>query len=171
MTSSAIIAELPRMREYARYLTRDASRADDLVQDSVARAISALNGNDQPDSMRAWLFSIIRNRHIDNVRRQKIAPDGVSADALEIEHAMPDLRLEASDFLHDLDKAFNGLPDELKETMWLVGVQGYSYAETATVMEIPVGTVRSRVFRARELLRGSMSDYFPRAKGKGDGGD
>ena len=168
MTSRAILAELPRMREYARYLTRDSSNADDLVQDSVARAITALNDQDEPDSMRAWLFSIMR--------RKAAAPDGLSTDALDFEHAMPDMRLEASDFLRDLNKAFGSLPAELKETMWLVGVQGYSYAESATVMDIPVGTVRSRVFRARELLRDQMSDYFPRVQeqqdpGKGDGDD
>ena len=176
MTSRAILAELPRMREYARYLTRDSSNADDLVQDSVARAITALNDQDEPDSMRAWLFSIMRNRHIDIMRRKAAAPDGLSTDALDFEHALPDMRLEASDFLRDLNKAFGSLPAELKETMWLVGVQGYSYAESATVMDIPVGTVRSRVFRARELLRDQMSDYFPRVQeqqdpGKGDGDD
>ena len=112
MTSRAILAELPRMREYARYLTRDSSNADDLVQDSVARAITALNDQDEPDSMRAWLFSIMRNRHIDIMRRKAAAPDGLSTDALDFEHAMPDMRLEASDFLRDLNKAFGSLPAE-----------------------------------------------------------
>lgn len=159
------------MREYARYLTRDTVQADDLLHDTIAKALGALDSESAPTSMRAWLFQVMRNRHIDVIRRRNAAPNGLSSDGLEVEHAMPDLRLEASDFLRDLDKAFTSLPEELKETMWLVGVQGYSYAETATVMSVPIGTVRSRVFRARELLRQSMIDYFPRAQGQGDDDD
>ncbi len=156
---------MPRMREYARYLARDHVAADDLVQDSLSRAMPAMDGRDGDKSLRAWLFSILRNRHIDIVRRRTAAPDGVELDA--VEHAMPVQEQGASDFLIDLANAFETLPDELKETMWLIGLQGYSYEEAATVMSIPVGTVRSRVFRARALLRNSMADYFPRVDGNG----
>lgn len=167
MSNETLTSEIPRMREYARFLTRDAARADDLVQDSLARALNAMASRDERQSLRAWLFTIMRNRHIDIIRRNKSAPDNVSMDGTE--YALPDSRLEASDFFFDLGKAFAKLPEDLKETMWLVGVQGYSYAETASVQSIPIGTVRSRVFRAREILRGGMSDYFPRVDGKAKG--
>ncbi|WP_428408398.1 RNA polymerase sigma factor [Hyphococcus sp.] len=166
MSYDALIAEMPRMREYARYLARDHVAADDLVQDSLSRAMVAIDGRDSDKSLRAWLFSIMRNRHIDIVRRKAAAPDGVELDT--IEHAMPAQEDGATDFLIDLSNAFDTLPDELKETMWLVGLQGYSYEEAATVMAIPIGTVRSRVFRARALLRNSMAAYFPRVDDNGE---
>ena len=166
MSHDALIAEMPRMREYARFLAREPAAADDLVQDSLARALIGLDKRNPDKSLRAWLFSILRNRHIDNVRRRAAAPDAAELDA--IAHALPAQEEGSSDFLVDLSKAFDALPAELKETMWLVGMQGYSYEEAATVMSIPVGTVRSRVFRARGLLRQAMAPYFPRLEGNGE---
>ncbi|GGY38395.1 RNA polymerase sigma factor [Parvularcula lutaonensis] len=171
METYALVAELPRLRGYARYLARDPAEAEDLVHDTIEKALKAFQQAAKPTSLRAWLFSIMRNRHIDLVRRRNGAAETTSADEAEIEHAVPDVRLEASDFLRDLEGAFSRLPGELKETIWLVSIQGYSYAEVAEVMSVPVGTVRSRVFRARELLREHLKDYFPKLNPEADEND
>jgi RNA polymerase sigma-70 factor, ECF subfamily len=157
-------AEVPRLRRYARALTRDASRADDLVQSCLLRAI-AKQHLWQPDTdLRAWLFTIMHNQNVNDVRRA--VRGGAS---VPIEDAAPVLTVEpnagASLELRDLERAIARLPDEQRQVILLVGLEGMRYDEAAAILGIPIGTVRSRLSRARETLRVLMElreDEAPR---------
>lgn len=144
--------EIPRLRRYARYLTRDADQADDLVQEALTRAIAKIDTWQPGTNLRAWLFVILRNAHISEIRRQSRAPiDEAVAD----DH--PGLAVTGGHESHlalvELHKAFEGLSEEHREVVHLVAVEGLKYDEAAAILEIPVGTVRSRLSRARTALR------------------
>lgn len=156
---SSFVAELPGLTKFARFLTGDAQMADDLVQDSLVRAMGAFDQKQADTSLRAWLFTILRNRHIDLRRRLKKQPDKGDLDDRSMAVAASD-QVGSASFLYDLERAFARLPGELREVMWLVGVEGLSYAEAAEVTGVPTGTIRSRMFRAREALKEHMKDYW-----------
>lgn len=148
-----IVAEIPGLRRYARALTGDAGRADDLVQDALERALTRI-ALWRPGSPRAWLFSIMHNLYINqlrNVRRVEYVPD----------EDLPDLpvRADQSDGLEvrDLDRLLARLPLEQRETLLLVGLEELSYAEAARALGVPLGTVMSRLSRARDRLRALMA--------------
>lgn len=162
-----LVAELPRLREFTHFLTGNVQAAEELFQDSVERAIGSIDQLDRVMSARAWLFTIARNRHIDQVRRRSRKPDSVPLN--DAVHSMPTIcRPLENTFLLDLSRSFARISIELRETMWLVGVEGFSYAEAADVLNIPVGTIRSRMFRARDALRREMSDYWPGESAEGN---
>lgn len=157
--AEALTAELPDLVRFANFLTGNAQLADDLVQDCMVRAITAAAQKNETTSVRAWLFAIARNRHIDLIRQTNARPDSEPFD--DHSWSLPSAdQTDTSDFLRDLSRAFAKLPSDLRETMWLVGIQGFSYAEAAEVMSKPLGTVRSRMFRARELLKDELVDYW-----------
>ncbi len=147
-----IIAEIPRLRRYARALTGDASRADDLVQDTLERALSRWLLW-RPGNLRAWLFTIMHNIFVNQLR---------SAGHLDYrpDELLPDLpvRAEQEDglVLRDLDRALQQVPAEQREALLLVTLEELSYAEAAKVLGVPVGTIMSRLFRARERLRSAL---------------
>jgi RNA polymerase sigma-70 factor (ECF subfamily) len=149
-------AEIPRLRRYARALARgDFSRADDLVQNCLARAVAKQHLWQTGTDLRAWLFTILHNQYVNHVRRS--AREGTSipiedmAAVLPVSsNAMPSLELR------DLEIAMSKLPDEQREAILLVGLEGMSYDEVASVLQIPVGTVRSRISRGRDQLRRLM---------------
>ena len=158
----AVAAEIPRLRRYARALTGDDGEADDLIQDTLERALARLVQWREGDNPRKWLFSILHNLHVDGLRRKSRRPPHVGLESLG-----PDQSAPAADGAsgRDLDKALQMLSMEQREVVLLVGLEGLSYAETAEVLDIPVGTVMSRLARGRERLRALM-DY-----GGGDRGD
>lgn len=145
-------AEIPRLRRYARALTRDASRADDLVQSCVVRAIAKQQLWQPGTDLRAWLFTILHNQHVNDVRRA--VREGA---AVPVEEATPALTVEANAItsleLRDLDRAIRRLPAEQRQVILLVGLEGMRYEDVATVLGVPIGTVRSRLSRGRESLR------------------
>jgi RNA polymerase sigma-70 factor (ECF subfamily) len=148
--SHALLAELPRLRRYARALVGDRAGADDLVQDTLERAW-ARAGQWRPGSdLRAWLFGIMHNLRIDQLRRSGPVP--LSLD--EEEHDVP-TRATQGDALEvmALDRALAGLPEEQRAVLLLVAVEEMSYADIAAALGIPVGTVMSRLSRGRERLR------------------
>lgn len=144
--------EVPRLRRYARYLSRDADRADDLVQECLLRAIARFDSWQPGTNLRAWLFVILRNVFISEIRRNgRMPPDGV------VDHEHPGLavsgRQEARLEVVELRKALDTLSTEHREVLLLVAVEGLKYEEAAEVLQLPVGTVRSRLSRARTVLR------------------
>jgi RNA polymerase sigma-70 factor (ECF subfamily) len=150
-----IEAEIPRLRRYARALTRDFVTADDLVQDALARGLAKQHLWQEGTDLRAWLFTIMHNQHVNNVRRG--VREGVSTAVVDSEpqlHCLPRQggRLE----LRDLDRALALLPDEQRQVILLVGLEGMQYEAVATIIGVPVGTVRSRLSRGREALRQLM---------------
>jgi RNA polymerase sigma-70 factor, ECF subfamily len=145
-------SEIPRLRRYARALTRDGSRADDLVQSSLVRAIAKQHLWQPGTDLRAWLFTILHNLHVNDVRR------GVREGAMiPIEDAALPLTVDAtagnSLQLRDLERALARLPEEQRQVILLVGLEGMRYEEVARILGIPIGTVRSRLSRGRETLR------------------
>jgi len=149
----AVAAEIPRLRRYARALLGDSSEADDLIQDTLERALARLDQWREGDNPRKWLFSILHNLYVDALRRTSRRPPHVGLDNLGVEHSAP-----AADGVSDLDRALTLLSDEQREVVLLVGLEGLSYAETAEVLAIPIGTVMSRLARGRDRLR-TLLDY------------
>ncbi len=150
-----IETEIPRLRRYARALTRDSITADDLVQDCLTRALSKLHLWQRGTDLRAWLFTILHNQYVNFVRRsvRECAVIGLSeTEPLLACSADQAKRLE----LRDLDRAIAELPEEQRAILLLVGVEGLRYDEVAKVLDVPVGTVRSRLSRCRETLRRRM---------------
>ena len=150
-----IEAEIPRLRRYARALTRDASRADDLVQCCLVRAIGKEHLWQPGTDLRAWLFTILHNQHVNDIRRS--VREGVR---VPVEEVAPILTVSpnaaASLQLRDLERAIATLPEEQRQVILLVGLEGISYESVAAILEIPIGTVRSRLSRGRETLRRRM---------------
>ncbi len=147
--------EIPRLRRYARALTRDASRADDLVQSCLVRAIAKQHLWQPGTDLRAWLFTILHNQHVNDVRRA--VREGV---VVPVEDVTPVLTVAsnagASLQLRDLERAIASLPEEQRQVILLVGLEGMRYEEVATILGIPIGTVRSRLSRGRDMLRELM---------------
>ena len=145
--------EIPRLRRYARALTRNTARADDLVQSSLERALEKQHLWQPGSNLRAWLFTILHNQHVNDVRRsfRLGSPEPIERDAEPVWSAEPaaDVSLQ----LRDLQRAINTLSLEQREVLLLVGLEGMQYEQVATILHIPVGTVRSRLSRARNTLR------------------
>jgi RNA polymerase sigma-70 factor (ECF subfamily) len=147
--------EIPRLRRYARALTRDAARADDLVQSCLVRAIAKEHLWEPGTDLRAWLFTILHNQNVNEVRRS--VREGV---AVAVEDVAPVLtmapRVGDTLQLRDLERAITLLPEEQRQVILLVGLEGMRYEEVAVVLDIPIGTVRSRLSRGRDMLRRLM---------------
>lgn len=151
----AIAAEIPRLRRYARALTGDDGEADDLIQDTLERALARLAQWREGETPRKWLFSILHNLYVDSLRRKSRRPPHVGLDYLGVDQSAPAVDGTTG---RDLDRALQLLSGEQRQVVLLVGLEGLSYAETAEVLDIPVGTVMSRLARGRDRLRALM-DY------------
>ena len=149
----ALIRLLPNLRRYALSLSRRADLADDLVQTTVERAIRASGSYDPAARLEPWLFRITRNAFFDVTRRQRT--QGVEVDVFDIPEALPDdndRALEARLMLRATQDAMKTLPPEQAEILHLICIEELSYAEAAAVLDIPKGTVMSRLSRARLAL-------------------
>ncbi len=149
-----IVACIPSLRRYARGLAHDPERADDLVQDTLERAWERFSMWQRRGAVRAWMFGIMHNLHIDRLRSQRRSREDATDDDFADTTAGAGVadRLE----LRDLERALQRLPDEHREVLLLVGVEELSYKEIATVIGVPIGTVMSRLSRARERLRAEL---------------
>jgi len=152
MESAEIVAHIPRLRRYARALAGDSHRADDLVQDTLERAMAKFHLWRRGSDLRAWLFTVMHNVFINQLKaRRELALDEAVEDALQSAPLSDPLELR------DLDAALRQLPAEQREVLLLVGLEQLSYAEVSKVLSIPVGTVMSRLSRGRERLRAVIS--------------
>ena len=150
MDSHQILEYIPRLRRYARALLGDRHAADDLVQDTLERAWNKFHLWRPGSDLRAWLFTIMHNVFVNQVRSKRI----------EIDKAMEELpvvpvRATQSDFLElaDVERSLHALPDEQREVLLLVAIEEMSYDEVSRALAIPIGTVMSRLSRARERMR------------------
>jgi len=152
-TLTRIEACIPALRRYAAALLRNREDADDLVHDCLVRALAKLHTRRDNSDIRAWLFAIMHNLFISQLRRAKARPAGESLD--ETHEAAMSLRPDQENSLQwrDLIRALNALPVEQRSVVLLVSVEDLSYAEAASVLGIPIGTVMSRLARGRERLR------------------
>jgi len=144
-----LVELIPRLRRYARALVGERASADDLVQDTLERAWAKLHLYRRGTDLRAWLFTVMHNVHVNKVRATR------PTDNLDDE--MPELALRAPQgdalVVRDLDRAIALLPGEQRAVLLLVTLEDMSYEEVARALEIPIGTVMSRLSRAREKLR------------------
>ncbi len=144
--------QIPRLRRYARSLTRDIVRADDLVQDCLCRAVQKCHLFQPDTNLRAWLFTILHRQHVNNVR--SMVREGASVSEKDATRVLA-IRANqiASLELRDLDRAIAALPEEQREVLRLVALEGFPYREVANILDLRVSTVRSRLWGAREALR------------------
>jgi RNA polymerase sigma-70 factor (ECF subfamily) len=157
MLQPALADHIGALRRYARALLGDRMEAEDLVQDCLTRALSRAHLWRPGTDLRAWLFTILHNIHVNNVR-SRLAHG--AAEDLTFEHTPPgiaappdqDARLE----LRDLSRALDSIPEEQREVVLLVGMEGMSYEEAARVSGVPIGTIMSRLARGRDALRRRM---------------
>lgn len=154
----AIVAEIPRLRRYARALTGSREAADDLVQDTLETALAKWRFWQWGRELRPWLFAIMHNRHVDQVRsgqRLHYQPDDELPTPAANDTALDGLALR------DLERALAQLPVEQREVLLLVALEELSYAEAARVLGLPQGTVMSRLARARARLRALLAGEAP----------
>jgi RNA polymerase sigma-70 factor (ECF subfamily) len=148
-----LLAWAPRLRRYARALVGNRDDADDLVQDTLERAWIKSGLWHGVADMRAWLFSLMHNLHVDGVRRGRLQTAPLDHDTPEI--ATPPRQQEQLAVM-DLQAALDQLPQEQKEILLLVALEDMAYADIAATLGIPLGTVMSRLSRGRERLRAVM---------------
>jgi RNA polymerase sigma-70 factor (ECF subfamily) len=149
---SILVGQIPYLRRYARGLTRNAADADDLVQSCLVRALTNMHRFEKDTNLRAWLLTILHNMFIDTVRKNRrareafeaagIAADGVTQGPNQFHHVQ----------VIELEHAIADLPAEQRSTLLLVALEDLTYEEAANVTGVPVGTVRSRLSRARHTL-------------------
>ena len=152
-TATDLEALIPRMRRYAHALTRQSAQADDLVQDALERAWSR-RGQWRPDSnLRAWVFTIVHNIYINGLRRYEpeALPEGRDDEA----------GVDSAEGLLDLERALGCLAPAHRSVLLLIGLEDLSYQQTALVLGVRVGTVMSRLARARQNLRAFMEGGVP----------
>ncbi|HYZ62836.1 MAG TPA: sigma-70 family RNA polymerase sigma factor [Acetobacteraceae bacterium] len=149
-----IAALVPDLRGFARFLVRDRAMADDLVQDVLVRALSALHQFEPGTNLKAWLFTILRNAFYEGARRRQREATALARQSARDEAAAPvqDARSE----LRDLQLLIWTLPPLLREALILVGAQEMTYEEAASICRVPVGTVKARVSRGRAALAAAI---------------
>lgn len=157
MLQPALADHIAALKRYARALLGDRMEAEDLVQDCLARALSRAHLWRPGTDLRAWLFTILHNIHVNNVRSRlaHVAAEDVTLERVRPGIAAPpdqDARLE----LRDLARALDSIPEEQRHVLLLVGMEGMSYEEAARVSGVPIGTIMSRVARGRDALRRRM---------------
>ncbi|MBZ8119549.1 RNA polymerase sigma factor [Roseovarius sp. LXJ103] len=140
---------LPELRAYARAICTQQSNAEDLVQDAVERALRAANRPTLVDELRPWMFRVIRNLHYDELRKRRVRREYFTS-----QKRLLDELDTGADTARDVmvRLLFERLPEDKREVLCLVDIMGLKYVEAAMVMDVPVGTVMSRVSRARAAL-------------------
>jgi len=147
----ALEQQIPALRRYAFALTRERTEADDLVQDCLERALSRWRLQRSDNDLRPWLFAILRNLFIDRMRAARRRPQTTPiTEALETQRS---LSQDGIANVHDVLGALDRLPEEQRSLLLLVGVEELTYDEAARALALPVGTVMSRLSRARAALR------------------
>jgi RNA polymerase sigma-70 factor (ECF subfamily) len=155
--STLLEQQIPRLRRYAFALHRSSrSRADDLVQDTLVRAIAKQHLWKPGSNLLGWLFTLMHNQNVNDVRRS-VAREGFSFAVGEFHDTLASVNDTSSTLqLRDLDRAMAKLPFEQSQILLLVALEGMSYERVAKLVGIPVGTVRSRLSRGRMILRQMM---------------
>ncbi|HWK65604.1 MAG TPA: sigma-70 family RNA polymerase sigma factor [Rhizobiaceae bacterium] len=153
---TAILAEIPRLRRYARALMRDRDAADDLVQDCLERALGRLDNWRTGENPRRWLFTIMHHLFVDQTRKVRRRSETMPIDAVQ-NMGLPATQVDniAS---REILEALQAIAPERRAALVMVAIEGFSYAEAANVLGIPAGTLMSRISRGREELRGLLDD-------------
>lgn len=152
-----VIEHIPRLRRYARALTGNPFRADDLVQDTLERAVRKFRLW-RPGDLRAWLFSLMHNVFVNQLKARRISPD-VELD----ENVAAPPPSASGDDIADLQRSLMRLAPEQREILLLVALEDMTYAEVSRALGIPMGTVMSRLSRGRERLKKLMDGEDPKS--------
>src|SRR5438045_2565398 len=144
--------QIPRLRRYSRALTRDTQRAAGRVRATLVRARMKQDRWEPGTNLRAWLFTLMHNQYVNNVRRANREAGTIDIDDVS-SSLVATTDPTASRQLYELEHALGQLAAEQREVILLVGLEGFSYEDAAKVLAVPVGTVRSRLSRGRESLR------------------
>ena len=156
-TEHLIAEQIPKLRRYARALLGDPIRADDLVQEALVRALSRSHLWQPGTDIRAWMFTILHNVHVNNQRQRRHRDDSQELSDDRPEMATPATQERILE-MRDLARGLQLLPGPQREVVLLVGLEGMNYKQVAAVLDIPIGTVMSRLHRGREALRRLMTD-------------
>lgn len=148
-----LVGQIPYLRRFGRALTGDTALADDLVQDCVERALNKSHLYDASRPLRAWLYTMLRNIHVSGLRRQTRARIVKTIDELQAGEDRIEPGQEHHVALSQVSDALDRMPDSQREVILLVVLEGMSYRDVAEITGVPVGTVMSRLSRARTLLR------------------
>ena len=165
-----VLDHLDRLYGYALHLTKNTEDASDLVQDTYLNALKSAKQYTLGTNAGAWLFTIMRNTFLNKMRKKKRKPVGMAGewidqmareDVSELKKHGPDPSTKLLDNLlkEDIVKAIDSLPEEFKDAVVLCDVQGFSYADIADILDIPIGTVRSRIHRGRLILRNLLAEW------------
>lgn len=168
------LGHLDALYATARRLTRNPAAAEDLVQDTYVKAFRNRRRFQPGTNLRAWLFAILHNTFLNDVRRQKGSPVEVddetvarAADRRPAPEPTPEEALIARASAAEVDAALASLPEAFRMAVWLRDAQELSYAEIAEVLQVPVGTVMSRISRGRRLLHDAIQTSVSGVKAKG----
>lgn len=171
---SEMMPHLDSMYNFALRLTMDPTDAEDLVQDSVVKAFRFFHSYEKGTNAKAWLFRILKNSYINNYRKKSKRPNEVDYD--EVSTFYETIRADQTDtsdleermyrdMLDDtVTRALESIPEDFRSVVLLCDVEGFTYEEIANMLDVPIGTIRSRLHRGRNLLRASLEDY---AKNRG----
>ena len=152
-----IIEQIPRLRRYARALTGNAHAAEDLVQDCLERAWNKFHLWQTGTNMRAWMFTIMHNIHVNQVRKAVSRPTVVTLNDWTDDRGVKPVQEKRVE-VRNVGAALERLPEEQRAVVLLVGLEELSYQEVAKILSIPMGTVMSRLSRGREKLRGLLEE-------------
>jgi RNA polymerase sigma-70 factor (ECF subfamily) len=144
---------IPALRRYAGSLLRDRQEVDDLVHDCLVRALDRLHTRQSEAEIRPWLFAIMHNLYVDRARRKQTRGSAEPLDTVAGSTLGIDARQEDLVQAREVMRVVALLPEELRWVLLLVAVEDFTYAEVSQVLDIPIGTVMSRLSRARERVR------------------
>ena len=163
------VVHLNSLYNYALHLTMNPSDAEDLVQETYLKAYRFFNSFERGTNCKAWLFKILKNNYINRFRKNSKEPGKVDYDLIkDFYHSIKDVQNDTtetdSDYFHSLlheevHQALHSLPEEFREVIQLCDIDGFTYEEIANMVESPIGTVRSRLYRGRKLLREQLEGY------------
>jgi RNA polymerase sigma-70 factor, ECF subfamily len=164
-----IIPHLDALYNFALRLTTDPNDAEDLVQDTIVKAYRFFNSYEKGTNAKAWLFRILKNSYINNYRKKSKKPQEVDYD--EVSTFYETVRAERTDTSDledkmyrelmddDITNALEELPEDFRTVVLLCDVEGFTYEEIANMLDVPIGTIRSRLHRGRNLLKVQLMEY------------
>jgi RNA polymerase sigma-70 factor (ECF subfamily) len=164
-----IIPHLNAMYNFALRLTSDPSDAEDLVQDTIVKAFRFFSSYEKGTNAKAWLFRILKNSYINNYRKKSKKPNQVDYD--EVSTFYETIRAERTDTSDledkmfrdliddDISKALEELPEDFRTVVLLCDIEDFTYEEIANMLDVPIGTIRSRLHRGRNLLKSQLMEY------------
>jgi|GEM_PF-281225 len=157
---SELISLLPRLKRYAITLTHSTPDADDLVQDACMNALRKWEQYDALQPLDRWLFTILKNQWISEIRKRKVREGQGQIPAEDALELSTNNNIDDTILVKQVQGKISNLPSELSQPLLLVCAEGYSYLETSEFLEIPIGTVMSRIHRARKIISADFEGAY-----------